>query len=58
LQGLWGSYFSHKGGTAFTTAPKRFWSKVNVLASEAILPENVSAQGLQDRVQGLRDSAS
>ena len=30
LKGLWGSYFSHKGGHALTTLPKRFWSKVEV----------------------------
>jgi len=58
LQGLWGSFFSHKDGTAFTKAPKRFWSKVNVLASDAILPENISAEGLQDIVQALRGSNS
>ncbi|MDF1780809.1 MAG: MFS transporter [Alcanivoracaceae bacterium] len=54
LRGLWGSYFSHKGGPALSTAPKRFWSRVELVAGEIVPPENVSAAGLQDAVQRLR----
>ena len=34
LDGLWGSYFSHKDGHALTTRPKRFWSRVSLTAGK------------------------
>ncbi len=54
LEGLWGSFFSHKGGHALTKRPKRFWSKVQVIAGDALQPEYVTAPGLQSRVESLR----
>jgi len=54
LQGLWGSFFSHKDGAAFSTAPKRFWSRVSLIASDALDPNAVTAPCLQERVQYLR----
>lgn len=54
LQGLWGSFFSHKDGAALTTRPKRFWSKVNIIASEPWAPEHVTAQALEEKVKELR----
>lgn len=54
LQGLWGSFFSHKDGTALTTRPKRFWSKINIIASEPWVPELVTAQALEEKVKELR----
>ena len=52
LQGLWGSFFSHAGGVFKN--PSRFWSKVKVRAGQAIAPDRVSAEVLQDQVQALR----
>jgi 1-acyl-sn-glycerol-3-phosphate acyltransferase len=54
LQGLWGSVFSHKDGSAFTKGPKRFWSRVGVIADKPINPVEVNAQVLQQKVQELR----
>jgi len=54
LQGLWGSFFSHKDGTAFSKIPNRFWSKVSILADKPISAEKVTAEELQRVVQRLR----
>ena len=53
LTGLWGSVFSHEGGTAFTTPPKRFWSKVSIVSGELLPPERTSAEYLQELVENL-----
>ncbi|UTW48828.1 MFS transporter [Bacterioplanoides sp. SCSIO 12839] len=53
LDGLWGSFFSHKGGHALTTKPKRFWSKVSLTAGVAVEPQQVSANDLRQRVLKL-----
>lgn len=53
LEGLWGSFFSHSNGHALTTRPRRFWSKIKVIAGDPISPERVSASGLQTRVERL-----
>lgn len=53
LQGLWGSFFSHKDGHALTTKPKRFWSKVSLTAGAAVTLDSVTADGLRDKVLGL-----
>jgi 1-acyl-sn-glycerol-3-phosphate acyltransferase len=52
LQGLWGSFFSHAGGVFKN--PSRFWSKVQLVAGAPVAAEQVSADGLQDRVAQLR----
>ncbi|MCX4025964.1 MFS transporter [Endozoicomonas sp. SM1973] len=57
LRGLWGSFFSHKGGHALTKRPKRFWSKVSVITGDLIQPEAVSADKLQEVVLNLRGEA-
>lgn len=54
LQGLWGSVFSHKDGAAFSKGPKRFWSKVRVIADKPLNPDLVSAELLQSKVMHLR----
>ncbi len=54
LKGLWGSFFSHRDGQAFTTLPRRFWSRMTIVAGEAIAPERVSASDLQQQVELLR----
>ncbi|WP_076541316.1 MFS transporter [Shewanella sp. UCD-KL21] len=58
LQGLWGSYFSHKGGHALTTPPKRFWSKVTVNIDAAVDGVSLGRHGLQAKVTELFDSAT
>ncbi|MFZ2632943.1 MAG: MFS transporter [Desulfosalsimonadaceae bacterium] len=54
LRGLWGSFFSHKGGAALKRLPQRFWSKVEIHAGEPVAPENVKADDLRSRVAALR----
>lgn len=56
LRGLWGSYFSRKGGAAFRGIPWRFWLKVELVAEPAVAPDDVSAADLQQRVSRLRGS--
>jgi len=54
LQGLWGSFFSHKEGAAFSKLPKRFWSKINIVGSTPRDPDGLSAAEMQIIVQELR----
>lgn len=54
LQGLWGSFFSHKGGPALTRLPKRFWSRIGLQASEPWPAGEVSAVALEAEVRRLR----
>ncbi|WP_299941245.1 MFS transporter [uncultured Microbulbifer sp.] len=54
LRGLWGSFFSHNGGQAFTTWPQRFWSKVSVVAGCPIEATDAKAGILHEQVLGLR----
>ena len=54
LRGLWGSFFSHKDSKALSKMPRRFWSRVELIASDAIAPEQVTAMLLQERVSALR----
>ena len=53
LDGLWGSFFSHKDGHALTTRPKRFWSKVTLTAGKATEAENATAAHLEKEVNSL-----
>ncbi len=54
LQGVWGTFFSRKGGRAMATWPTRLWSKIVVASGAPLAPEAVSAPGLQDIVTDLR----
>jgi len=54
VQGLWGSFFSHKGGAAFTKAPRRFWSRIRLLVGEPITPQSATASLLEQQVRTLR----
>lgn len=54
LQGLWGSFFSHKDGKAMSRRPRRFWSAVEIVAGAPVPPSEVSAEGLWRRVRELR----
>jgi len=54
LRGLWGSFFSHRDGPALATWPKRIWSKVEIVASDAVPPEKATPQQLHEQVLALR----
>lgn len=54
LRGLWGSFFSHKSGPALRSLPRRFWSRVSLVAAAPLAPERVSAGLLQQQVAQLR----
>jgi len=54
LRGMWGSFFSHRGGSAFFRLPQRFWSKIEIHTGEPVAPGDVMAGDLRKRVQGLR----
>ncbi|UZE96166.1 MFS transporter [Alkalimarinus alittae] len=54
LQGLWGSFFSHKDGPAFANLPKRFWSKVNIVGGRKWTAEEATAAALEANVKELR----
>ncbi len=53
LVGLWGSFFSRKGGRAMSRPFRRFWSRVTVRVGEAMPPEAVTAQAVAERVAEL-----
>ncbi|MBR9875297.1 MAG: MFS transporter [Vibrionaceae bacterium] len=53
LKGLWGSFFSHKGGHALTKRPRRFWSKIEVIIGQVINPDRLDRHRLQQEVQEL-----
>ncbi len=55
LSGLWGSFFSHKGGKALTRLPRRFWSRIKLAVGEAVAPQQVRAEDLRERVLALRE---
>lgn len=57
LKGLWGSFFSHRGSKALTNLPRRFWSRVELVADQPIPAEQASASLLQQKVQQLRGDA-
>ena len=60
LRGLWGSFFSREGRGAFRWLarerglPRRFWSRVDIVAEAPLQPGSVTADGLRDRVLALR----
>ncbi|MDC0660951.1 MFS transporter [Marinobacter sp. SS21] len=54
LRGLWGSFFSHCGGPALGHWPRRFWSRIELLAAEPVSAEAASAEHLYKVVSELR----
>ncbi|WP_158174586.1 MFS transporter [Grimontia hollisae] len=54
LRGLWGSYFSREGGRALLKFPRRFWSKVEVVAGTPVAPEDARCERLFNDVKTLR----
>jgi 1-acyl-sn-glycerol-3-phosphate acyltransferase len=55
LRGLWGSFFSRKGGAAMTRPFRRgMLSRLELVVGEPIAPELATPEGLREVVQGLR----
>ncbi len=54
LRGLWGSFFSRKGGAAMRRPFRRFWSHVGVVVGDAIAPGDATAAVLEAKVKELR----
>jgi hypothetical protein len=55
LRGLWGSYFSRKYGNAMTKLfPRGFFSRIEVVAGQAIEPAEASTELFHQRVLELR----
>ncbi|HVL00565.1 MAG TPA: MFS transporter, partial [Dongiaceae bacterium] len=54
LRGLWGSFFSHKDSSAMTRLPRRFWSKVELVAGDSVAPEQAKAVLMREKVLALR----
>jgi 1-acyl-sn-glycerol-3-phosphate acyltransferase len=55
LRGLWGSFFSRKGGPAMTRPFRRgIFSKIGLVAGDAVSPQQVTPEGLQQAVLALR----
>jgi 1-acyl-sn-glycerol-3-phosphate acyltransferase len=54
LQNLWGSYFSRHGGAAMSQPFRRGWfSRVALVAGDAVAPGAVTPAGLRERVSHL-----
>jgi 1-acyl-sn-glycerol-3-phosphate acyltransferase len=58
LRGLWGSFFSHAGGLAMARWPKRFWSRIELVAGEIVQPQSVTADRLRSIVYRLRGASA
>ncbi|MDQ3035060.1 MAG: MFS transporter [Myxococcota bacterium] len=57
LRGLWGSWFSRRGGVAMAKRPRRFRSKIELVVGDAIAPEDATAERLQAEVTTMRADA-
>jgi 1-acyl-sn-glycerol-3-phosphate acyltransferase len=55
LRGLYGSFFSRRDGKApMSAAPRRFWSRIEVVVTAPVPGDDASATSLQKIVAGLR----
>ncbi|MDP3871621.1 MAG: MFS transporter [Methyloversatilis sp.] len=55
LRGLWGSFFSRKDGSAMCRVPRRGpFSRIELVAGDAIAPDAATPAALQTIVAGLR----
>jgi 1-acyl-sn-glycerol-3-phosphate acyltransferase len=55
LRGLWGSFFSRRDSFLKRgRLPRRFWSKIELVAGAPVPPDQVSAADLEARVRALR----
>jgi 1-acyl-sn-glycerol-3-phosphate acyltransferase len=59
LRGLWGSVFSRADSAlGRMRLPRRFWSRIELVAGEAVPPESATAEVLEEKVRGLRGEAA
>jgi len=59
LRGLWGSIFSRRDSAlGRARLPRRFWSRIDLVAAPAIPPEQATAEVLEARVRELRGDAA
>lgn len=55
LQGLWGSFFSRKGGAAMSRPFRRgIWSPIGIAVGEAVTAQEALPDQLRERVSSLR----
>ncbi len=54
LRGLWGSFFSRKGGGAMRRLPRGLFTRIALAVGTPVAPERVSVGGLQAAVLALR----
>jgi 1-acyl-sn-glycerol-3-phosphate acyltransferase len=54
LQGLWGGFFSHSGPGVFKSPFRRFWSRINILATQPVQPANLAAEKLREQILAMR----
>ena len=54
LRGLWGSFFSRKGGAAMRRPFRRFWSRIELVCGPPVPPDVATAEALQAAVLALR----
>jgi 1-acyl-sn-glycerol-3-phosphate acyltransferase len=55
LRGLWGSFFSRRDGkAAMSQLPRRFWSRIELVATAPVPADAATAPALQKIVSGLR----
>jgi 1-acyl-sn-glycerol-3-phosphate acyltransferase len=55
LKGLWGSFFSRKGGAALRRPFRRFWSRIDLSVGTPVPPGAVRADDLARRVAALAE---
>jgi 1-acyl-sn-glycerol-3-phosphate acyltransferase len=53
IDGMWGSYFSHRWGQAMSRPFKRIWSRVTITVGAPMEPDTVTATGLARAVAAL-----
>lgn len=53
LQGMWGSFFSRKYGSAMSSFPRRFWSRVTLSIAGPVSAREATAPKLREQVEKL-----
>ncbi|MDA3919847.1 MAG: MFS transporter [Salinisphaera sp.] len=56
LRGMWGSWFSRRHGKAMSGLPRRFWSRIELVAGAPVAAEQATAARLQKQVQAMLDN--
>ncbi len=54
LRGLWGSFFSRRGGPAMSRTPRRFWSKIELEVGDVVPAAEASAARMEADVRRMR----